>query len=48
MPIQLDFILRRLADMVEAQPELAAEQPWKVVSERDQRFGATRNARTHP
>jgi len=35
MPIQLDFILRRLADMVASQPELAAEQPWKAVSERD-------------
>ena len=35
MPIQLDFILRRLAEMVAAQPELAAEQPWKAVSEHD-------------
>ncbi len=35
MPIQLDFILRRLAEMVTTQPELAAEQPWKAVSERD-------------
>ena len=41
MPIQLDFILRRLAEMVAAQPELAAEQPWKAVSERDHGwFGA--------
>jgi phosphoserine phosphatase len=35
MPIQLDFILRRLAEMVGAQPELASEQPWKAVAERD-------------
>jgi hypothetical protein len=35
MPIQLDFILRRLAEMVAAQPELAEQQPWKAVSERD-------------
>ena len=35
MPIQLDFILRRLAEMAAAQPELAAEQPWKAVVERD-------------
>ena len=41
MPIQLDFILRRLAEMVATQPELAAEQPWKAVSERDRGwFGA--------
>ncbi len=41
MPIQLDFILRRLAEMVASQPELGAEQPWKAVSERDHGwFGA--------
>ena len=41
MPIQLDFILRRLAEMLATQPELAAEQPWKAVSERDHGwFGA--------
>ena len=35
MPIQLDFILRRLAEMAQAQPELRERQPWKAVSERD-------------
>jgi hypothetical protein len=35
MPIQLDFILRRLAEMATAQPELCERQPWKAVSERD-------------
>ena len=35
MPIQLDFILRRLAEMAKAQPELCERQPWKAVSERD-------------
>jgi phosphoserine phosphatase len=35
MPIQLDFILRRLAEMAAAQPELCERQPWKAVSERD-------------
>jgi len=41
MPIQLDFILRRLAEMVAAMPELAAEQPWKAAAERDHGwFGA--------
>jgi len=35
MPIQLDFILRRLGEMVVAQPELRERQPWKAVAERD-------------
>jgi hypothetical protein len=30
MPIQLDFILRRLVEMAEAKPELRERQPWKV------------------
>jgi phosphoserine phosphatase len=35
MPIQLDFIVRRLAEMAEADPELAQRQPWKAVVEGD-------------
>jgi phosphoserine phosphatase len=35
MPIQLDFILRRLVDMAEKQPELREQQPWKAAHERD-------------
>jgi phosphoserine phosphatase len=35
MPIQLDFILRRLAEMAEADPELRERQPWKAAHERD-------------
>jgi phosphoserine phosphatase len=35
MPIQLDFILRRLAEMAEAEPELQERQPWKAAHERD-------------
>jgi len=35
MPIQLDFILRRFVEMVEAQPELRERQPWKAAFERD-------------
>ena len=35
MPIQLDFILRRLSAMAEAQPELRDRQPWKAAHERD-------------
>jgi len=35
MPIQLDFILRRLAEMTEADPSLRDRQPWKAAHERD-------------
>jgi phosphoglycolate phosphatase-like HAD superfamily hydrolase len=35
MPIQLDFILRRLVEMAAAQPALRERQPWKAAYERD-------------
>src|SRR3954453_6858629 len=35
MPIQLDFILRRLVDVAEADPALPERQPWKAAHERD-------------
>jgi phosphoglycolate phosphatase-like HAD superfamily hydrolase len=35
MPIQLDFILRRLVEMAETQPELRDRQPWKAAYGRD-------------
>jgi hypothetical protein len=35
MPIQLDFILRRLVEMAEADPALADRQPWKAAVEQD-------------
>ena len=35
MPIQLDFILRRLVAMAEAQEDLRARQPWQAAYERD-------------
>jgi phosphoserine phosphatase len=35
MPIQLDFILRRLVAMAEAQPDLQKRQPWQAAYERD-------------
>jgi hypothetical protein len=35
MPIQLDFILRRLVDMARADPGLRERQPWKAAVERD-------------
>ena len=31
MPIQLDFILRRIVEMAQADPSLAARQPWKAA-----------------
>ena len=41
MPIQLDFILRRFAEMLAADPSLAERQPWKATAERDHAwFGA--------
>lgn len=41
MPIQADFILRRLAEMAEADPELRERQPWKAAHERDQEWLGT-------
>src|SRR5215204_4473216 len=35
MPIQLDFILRRLVEMAAADPTLRDRQPWKAACERD-------------
>src|SRR3954469_21755873 len=35
LPIQADFILRRLAEMAEADPDLRDRQPWKAAHERD-------------
>ena len=35
MPIQLDFILRRLVEMIGADPGLADRQPWKAAREQD-------------
>ena len=35
LPIQADFILRRLFEMAQADPELRDRQPWKAAYERD-------------
>jgi phosphoserine phosphatase len=35
LPIQADFILRRLYEMAEADPALRDKQPWKAAHERD-------------
>jgi hypothetical protein len=32
MPIQLDFLLRRMGDMVSQDPALLARQPWRAHS----------------
>jgi phosphoglycolate phosphatase-like HAD superfamily hydrolase len=35
LPIQLDFILRRLVEMTAADPGLRDQQPWKAARDRD-------------
>ena len=35
LPIQADFILRRLYEMAEADPDMRERQPWKAAYERD-------------
>src|SRR5436190_20001979 len=35
MPIQADFIVRRLAEMAEGDPDLRARQPWQAAYEGD-------------
>ncbi|HEY6627452.1 MAG TPA: haloacid dehalogenase-like hydrolase, partial [Acidimicrobiia bacterium] len=40
MPIQLDFTIRRFAEMAEEDPSLQDQQPWKAAHEKDfQWFG---------
>src|SRR3954454_11652430 len=41
VPVQLDFILRRFAEMVAADPALRPRQPWKATVERDHAWFAT-------
>ena len=35
MPVQLDFILRRLVEMADADPALRDQQPWQAAREQD-------------
>ena len=35
MPVQADFLIRRVGEMAEADPSLRSRQPWKAVSEQD-------------
>jgi hypothetical protein len=39
--VQADFFLRRMREMIEADPALAKEQPFKAIAENDQDFLAT-------
>jgi phosphoserine phosphatase len=41
MPIQLDFVLRRLAEMATADPALRDRQPWQAAYERDHAWFGT-------
>jgi phosphoserine phosphatase len=41
MPIQMDFILRRFAEMAKADPALRDRQPWKATVERDYAWFST-------
>jgi hypothetical protein len=50
MPIQLDLILRRLAEMAQADAALRDRQPWKSAHERDHGWvaaGATSQERIY-
>ena len=38
LPIQVDFLLRRIAEQVTENPELCDRQPWKAVSEKDYKW----------
>ena len=38
MPIELGFVLRRLAEMAEADDSLREKQPWKAAREQDQQW----------
>ena len=38
IPIQVDFLLRRLAEQATENPELCDKQPWKAVSEKDYKW----------
>ncbi|MGZ6589544.1 MAG: HAD family hydrolase [Solirubrobacteraceae bacterium] len=41
VPIQMDFILRRLVEMAQADPALRERQPWKAAHEGDHAWFAT-------
>ena len=43
IPIQLDFILRRFAELAEQDESLRGRQPWKAAYEKDLRLARRRN-----
>src|SRR5688572_4449957 len=45
MPVQADFLMRRVGEMAASDPTLRDRQPWKAVSEHDYRWLG--NAITH-
>ena len=45
MPVQADFLMRRVGEMAASDPSLRDRQPWKAVSEQDYRWLG--NAITH-
>src|SRR5215470_8673052 len=38
LPIQADFLLRRIGDQAKEHPSLCDEQPWKAVVEKDYKW----------
>jgi hypothetical protein len=45
LPIQADFILRRLSEMAKADPKLRERQPWKGAYEQDYGLARTGDQR---
>jgi hypothetical protein len=35
LPVQADFLLRRIGEMAQADPSLTSRQPWKAVADKD-------------
>ena len=44
MPVELGFILKRFAEMAEADPSLRDKQPWKAAREQRLRTGSARSS----
>ena len=44
MPIELGFILQRLAEMAETDPSLRERQPWKAAREKRLRLARARSS----
>ena len=44
LPVQVDFVLRRLTEMTAKDPSLKERQPWKAAAEKDSRGRASDGA----